>query len=828
MSSDKSDSIGLAGPLVFRGREVKVRQYELPAPTNALEPASYVMHADANRQLIRDTVRREAGDLPANYGWGHTGASGDSAHTGAGHRSSPAGSGEGEPEGGKELIKLHRMMRGRYLWAIGCAIILGGLGAAAGFKAGQKTFKSTGQIRVMPVVPKIMYSTDEKGTMPMFETYVEAQASLLRSQRVLDKAIDDAAWQSFGRGKTDQAVEKFAENLSVARTGDMIWISAVDVDANAARIAVKALIGAYQKLFDESEELNEEKRQEILRARQTTLTNELGGIRQRIMAIANEFGTEDLKPRYAFKLDEVNKLERAIGETKMALAAMTRQEAPAAGSNAELTVYEIAAQDQKMAKLVADRDASMRQAKLLKAQNLLENNPSVQEAKLLVMLAETEVQEYAQEYRKILASGRVDPANIQGKSEKALQEQVKIYDRLLSDAKAELVNLGQKDLQIAELKNGADAVRQRLEETRQRIEQLSVESTITGRISIISDGDRALGPHKDTRIQFAGAGGMGGVMLGLGSVLLVGFLDRRVRRPDEAGGEAGDVPLLGMLPKLSQTSDPEQAALASHCVHEIRTLLQIWGRTKRRQVLAVTSPISGAGKTSLTAALGVSFASARYRTLLVDCDFVGAGLSSRAESVAISEPVSDDVLAAQQPGILDALVNQSLEKCVRSTEVEGMFILPVGAATAQDIPRLAPEAFHRLVEAARRRFDVVLIDTGPIPGSLEASVVCGEADGVVLVVSRGERKQLIQRSVGHLLGIGARVAGVVFNRATGDDVLMYGSASVGSSRLRSDGAGAASREIRQSPHVTRFGPVARAVASYAPVGGSGTSSGRPQ
>ena len=51
----------------------------------------------------------------------------------------------------------------------------------------------------------------------------------------------------------------------------------------------------------------------------------------------------------------------------------------------------------------------------------------------------------------------------------------------------------------------------------------------------------------------------------------------------------------------------------------------------------------------------------------------------------------------------------------------------------------SPAALRRLVKLARGQFDTILIDTGPVPGSLEASVVVPEVDGVKYLVStRGE------------------------------------------------------------------------------------------
>src|SRR5581483_6965786 len=117
-------------------------------------------------------------------------------------------------------------------------------------------------------------------------------------------------------------------------------------------------------------------------------------------------------------------------------------------------------------------------------------------------------------------------------------------------------------------------------------------------------------------------------------VVAAAFMDRRLRSPDQAERGRLHAPMLGLLPRLPEDlSDPAQAALAAHCVHEVRTLLQIWSRRSRHRVFAITSPNPGAGKTSLTLALGASYATANLRTLVVDCDLIAGGLTRRVEAI---------------------------------------------------------------------------------------------------------------------------------------------------------------------------------------------------
>jgi len=286
---------------------------------------------------------------------------------------------------------------------------------------------------------------------------------------------------------------------------------------------------------------------------------------------------------------------------------------------------------------------------------------------------------------------------------------------------------------------------------------------------------------------------------------MIGLLDTRYRYSDEASStEMQGVTLLGILPNLpDRLSDPEQAAIAAHCVHQIRTMLQINGGANvdgtDRRVFAMTSASPGDGKTSLTLALGLSYAACGTRTLLIDCDLVGAGLSTRM-----------NVHAAE--GVLEAIANRTMLEYVRTTDIADVAILPVGSAHGYHASTLSPGALRRLIDEAKKHFDTILIDTGPILGSIEASLVCAAADGVVLAVSRGQSRPLVEKSLAHLNHIGARLAGVVFNRAQGNDF----ERSISGMSMRSVAAAGGKPNGRPvSAQGEAVGPVARAVAPYA-------------
>ena len=89
--------------------------------------------------------------------------------------------------------------------------------------------------------------------------------------------------------------------------------------------------------------------------------------------------------------------------------------------------------------------------------------------------------------------------------------------------------------------------------------------------------------------------------------------------------------------------------------------------------------------------------------------------------------------------------------------------------------------------------------------------MCSTADAVILTVARGQQRPLVERAMSHLLVIGARLAGVVFNKAQSRDF----ERSISSMSLRASVGvyGEDGKALVRKPTGDRMGPVASAVAS---------------
>jgi polysaccharide biosynthesis transport protein len=792
---------------------------------------------------------------------------------------SRGGAAEGQPT---IFTKLHRLLRGRYKWVVLLGGALGGACGYWGYRSQQPLYASTGMIHIKPVIAHLLYITPENSQLPMYNPYREAQVALLKDQRVIDKALTDAEWRALGRpGTQEEQWASFVRQFSAfAPTGnEMVIVRFEDADPEACKAAVKSVLTAYHQIYIAEEELSRAEKVRQLDTRRMSLTADRDAKREAITAIAANALTDDLRPVHTAKMTDLNRLESAIKDVEIQLAQLAQggpatrptdgqKEQKPKKSPVEMTVAEIALVDKDMRRLVSERDRMQREYDA-RVKALGPNNPRMVEARTNVELKLAEVEDYADLWRKAaVAAAGGDEALVLGDPKAQLRRQLENHrwelEELRTKARNEAKGIAQKMLDIEKLRREEGEINELLAETAKRLEQMKTEGNNTPRVQVVSWGNRPL-QVKDSRVQMAVVGGGGGFVVGFGIVLGLSLLDRRLRSAEDAQNSS-KLTLLGVLPSLpDDLADPEQAGIAAHCVHQIRTLLQIGHASQGRRVFAVTSPASGTGKTSLTLALGVSFAASNARTLIIDCDVIGGGLTHRVERIIkrrIGQIFKREGLVTQQQlelamklannsqkklgeilvelnfltvddvkhaldlqegnpvGMLDALSGEPLEECVAETGIAGLHILPLGSAMPSDVSKLSPHTIGKLIRTAREQYDCVLIDTGPVPGSLEASVVAAEADGVVVVVSRGEHRPLAEKSIQHLQDIGARVAGMVFNRAEGRDMDL----STTNQRLSSIDRGGRKQnvEVVDPAQGERFGPVALAVATRQPASNNGT------
>jgi polysaccharide biosynthesis transport protein len=673
------------------------------------------------------------------------------------------------------LLLLHRFLRGRYPLAIALAVVLAIPGGIGGYMAMRPVYASTGLVRVAPTLPRLMYANEDNQVPPMFDSFVTTQATRLSSRRVVELAVSSEDLRRAGWPGGTEGINTLTKALKVRnqRGGELITVEVQHTEPRLAQVALNAVLTAYESVQDELSGLTATQRGEALRAHQREIQSEVNSLRAIIANLAQPFGTDDLDGLHKAKMAEVTRLDSIITELEIRLASMPARDPALTSTPAqpetevdlppEVEVERFAAADRTLERLVAQRqsiltDIEFRSSKLGPDHRVMTELFRRREA-LDTQIADRVAFLKEHEIVAIGAPGSTRTGALGAGSSSAELQTILAQHRLMREQlNSEALTIGRASLDIRGRKDELSDRRQSLDETSRRLEQFEVENryVAAGRISIIQRGDIPTAPAKDRRLPLSAFGAMGGAGLGIGFVVMLSFIRGGYRYIDDIERSAGPMALLGTVPDLDAGS-AEQTALAALSVHHLRNMLQMnTPRSGGGTVYGVTSPSAGDGKTSLSLSLAMSFAAMGHRTLLIDADLIGRGLTRQLN-------LSD------VPGLCQALKASTLNGEVHETRVANLSALPVGFADAMQPEQIARTELEDVLTRARQDFDTIIVDTGPILGSLEANLVSPMCDRVVMVVARGQRSKLLRSAMERLSRLGATCGGLVFNRAEMED-----------------------------------------------------------
>ena len=247
-------------------------------------------------------------------------------------------------------------------------------------------------------------------------------------------------------------------------------------------------------------------------------------------------------------------------------------------------------------------------------------------------------------------------------------------------------------------------------------------------------------------------GGVVGLMFGVGLAFFLEYMDTSVKSLDDVERFLG-VPVLAVIPKdvavLHRASGFNPDAEAYRI---LRTNIEFNRHNPDANCITVTSGGAGEGKSTTLCNLAFVCAQGGYSVLLIDADL-------RRPRMHTLFDVSNAV------GLTNYLTtNVQLEEVVVRTPVENLYFLPSGMLPADSAGVLNSQRMSELIADAKSRFDLVLIDSPPILGVSDASVLSNEADLTLIVVQhRKLPRHMLMRVKQTVENVGGTVLGVVQN-----------------------------------------------------------------
>lgn len=366
----------------------------------------------------------------------------------------------------------------------------------------------------------------------------------------------------------------------------------------------------------------------------------------------------------------------------------------------------------------------------------------------------------------------------------------------------------EKELKISEISSLIASMRTRLAETQSRLEQVpgrEVQKTdVERRRAVVEQGYKTLQQelqqieialeHEIGNItvvrgaQFASAIGNNltqslvlGLILGIGFGTGIAFVrkavDKRIQKPSDIK-EMG-FNLIGVIPEMhpeikasfggDELVQYNGGTWNTHLISVLqpsssiaenyrltRTNIDFLFADHPPQVVLITSPESGDGKSVTSVNLAATMAESGRRTLLIDLD--------------LRRPSCHKLLGIDRaPGFVDLLMNPGeflLEEF--ETSVRDLHFIPAGSSSTRASELVGSSILRDGLHSLREMFDTIIIDSPPVLAVTDAVVISTLCDATVVVANANSTdNQSLAVTKQTLEAVGVNVAGVILNRFDG-------------------------------------------------------------
>jgi polysaccharide biosynthesis transport protein len=289
-------------------------------------------------------------------------------------------------------------------------------------------------------------------------------------------------------------------------------------------------------------------------------------------------------------------------------------------------------------------------------------------------------------------------------------------------------------------------------------------------VEVVEVAAPSASPSKPQKATTMGLALCLGLFTGMGLALHREWKDPRLRSTQEISLLFG-LPILGKVP--SMTSPKQTAVIRGQKVrispdsHEaetfrgIRTAILLGTAPGRSRTILVTSPGPGEGKSTVVSNLAISMTRAEQRVVVVD-----ANLRHPNQHILFNMDRTAKGLSSVLTG------KMSLEEAVERTRIENLSVLASGPAMPNSAEMIYSERFVGIIKQLAEQYDRVIIDSPPVAPVTDSLILAACCDATVLVLrSHVSIRTVSVQALGSLMGVNARILGIVVNDVPSKEAL---------------------------------------------------------
>jgi len=264
-----------------------------------------------------------------------------------------------------------------------------------------------------------------------------------------------------------------------------------------------------------------------------------------------------------------------------------------------------------------------------------------------------------------------------------------------------------------------------------REENAIVLAAIANNAKIIDEAQADGAPISPKRMMIYLAALVFGIGIPVGIIYLIGLTKFKVEGRADVE-KLTSLPVIGDVPLADEKTGSiavfeNQNNLMSETFRNVRTNLQFM-LENGKNVILVTSTISGEGKSFISANLAISLSLLGKKVVIVGLDIRKPGLNT-----VFNIPKKDH-------GITQFLTNPAINlmDLVQPSDInKNLYILPGGTVPPNPTELLARDGLEKAVETLKKNFDYVILDTAPV-GMVTDTLLIGRVADLSVYVCRAD------------------------------------------------------------------------------------------
>ena len=264
-----------------------------------------------------------------------------------------------------------------------------------------------------------------------------------------------------------------------------------------------------------------------------------------------------------------------------------------------------------------------------------------------------------------------------------------------------------------------------------REENAIVLAAIANNAKIIDEAQAEGAPISPKRSTIYLAALIFGIGIPVGIIYLIGLTKFKIEGRADVE-KLTSLPVIGDVPLADEKTGSiavfeNQNNLMSETFRNVRTNLQFM-LENGKNVILVTSTISGEGKSFISANLAISLSLLGKKVVIVGLDIRKPGLNT-----VFNIPKKDH-------GITQFLTNPAINlmDLVQPSDInKNLFILPGGTVPPNPTELLARDGLEKAIETLKQNFDYVILDTAPI-GMVTDTLLIGRVADLSVYVCRAD------------------------------------------------------------------------------------------